>query len=124
MAKNQTRSTGEVFEDHLRLRQQHNVEEDIARNYAADVVILTLEGVFHGHEGVRHTSRTLHELLPGGHYHYLKKQVAEEYAYLEWSGTSSQGDAEVQHGADGYVIRDGRIVAQMIHYYVANHAQR
>lgn len=122
MARNQTRSTAEVFEDHLRLRQQHNVEEDIARNYAADVVILTLEGVFYGHGGVRHTSHILHELLPGEHYHYLKKQVAEEYACLEWSGTSSRGGAEVQHGADGYAIRDGRIVAQMIHYYLADHA--
>lgn len=76
MTTKQVRTTVEVFEDHLRLRERHAVEEDIARNYAEDVVLLTLEGVFHGHDGVRHTSQTLHELLPGGHYDYLKKQVA------------------------------------------------
>lgn len=111
-----TGTTREVFEDHLRLRQQHRVEEDIARNYADSVVLLTLEGVFHGHDGVRYTSQTLHELLPGGHYDYTCKEVASEYAYPELQGTSEH--ASITHGADGYLISDGKIVAQLIHYYI------
>lgn len=112
----QHRSTQDVFDDHLRLRRQHQVDEDIARNYAPDVILLTLDGVFHGHDGVRHTSQTLHRLLPEGQYDYTTKLVQDDYAYLEWSGKSNT--ARVSHGADAFVIRGGRIVAQMIHYYV------
>ena len=46
------RSPAEVFEDHLRCRREGAVEEDLARNYAADVVFLTARGLFHGHAGV------------------------------------------------------------------------
>jgi len=112
----QTRSTQEVFEDHLHLREQHQLEEDIARNYADDVVLLTLEGIFHGHDGVRQTGANLQSFLPHGRYDYLTRQVYGEYAYLEWRGVSDK--AEVRYGADGFVIRDGHIVAQMIHYHV------
>lgn len=47
------RTTDEVLNDHLRLRLEGDLEDDMARNYAADVVLLTGCGVFRGHDGVR-----------------------------------------------------------------------
>lgn len=43
-----SRSTREVLEDHLRLRREGDLEEDLARNYAEDVVLLCKHGVFKG----------------------------------------------------------------------------
>ena len=51
------RSTQEVFEDHLRQRQGKALEEDLARNYAVDVVVFCAHGLHHGHDGVRQTAR-------------------------------------------------------------------
>ena len=39
-----------------------------------------------------------------------------EVGYLEW--TADGPTARVRDGADSFVIRDGRIVAQTIHYTV------
>jgi hypothetical protein len=35
------RSIREVFEDHLRLRVMRDLEDDLGRNHAGDVVLLT-----------------------------------------------------------------------------------
>jgi hypothetical protein len=58
-----TRSTVEVFEDHLALRLAGEVERDIQRNYAEDVVLITLDGIFRGHNGVRHCCGILNDCI-------------------------------------------------------------
>lgn len=110
------RSTTEVFEAHLECRKLGDVERDIRENYAADVILLTLTGVYRGHDGVRHTASQLQRYLPDGAFEYRIKHVLGEYAYLNWHGTSPEG--EVRDGADGFHIREGRIVAQTIHYTI------
>lgn len=47
------RLTEEVFEDHLRLRIENRLEEDLARNYAEDVVLLTVNSNACGHDAIR-----------------------------------------------------------------------
>jgi hypothetical protein len=42
----QSRSTKEVFDDHLALRAAGQVDLDIERNYAHDVALITLDGIF------------------------------------------------------------------------------
>jgi hypothetical protein len=118
MGDNHQRSTRDVLEDHLRLRRQGfgKVEEDIARNYAEDVVLLTGFGVFRGHEGVRRSAQILREQLPCTRYQYRTKLVDGEMAFLEWSARCRT--ARVEEGADSFLIRDGRIVVQTIHYTV------
>lgn len=111
-----TRSTREVFEDHLRLRKSTSTEEDIERNYAPDVVILASSGIHLGHDGVRETASILREALPDGMYEYIKTLVEGEFAYLEWKGRSEE--RAIDDGADSFVIRDGKIVAQTIHFKV------
>lgn len=110
------RSAQEVFDDHLRRRRLNDAESDILTNYADDVVMLTCTGVFRGHEGVRACARELQKYFPDGRYEYVHTLVDGEVAFLVWSGRSPVG--EVRGGADSFVIRRGKIVAQTIHYMV------
>lgn len=112
----QKRTTHEVFEDHLRLAQERAFEEDIARNFAADCVVLTGRGTFRGHDGVRQLALALEEELPTGDWNYRITLVEGNAAYLEWSADS--GDAVVDDGADSFFIEDGKVIVQTIHYTV------
>lgn len=51
------RSSQEVLDDHLRESLDGLIEDDLARNYSKDLVVLTGRGVFRGHDGLRHMAR-------------------------------------------------------------------
>ncbi len=110
------RSTREVFEDHLSKRAEGQVEEDIAQNYSEDVIVLSGTGIHLGHEGAQEAADMLDRLLPNANYTYRTKLVKGEYAFLEWSADSEGGFA--CDGADSFVIRNGLIMAQTLHYTV------
>lgn len=110
------RSPQAVFDDHLRLAQQRDFDEDITRNYAPDCIVLTGRGAFQGHEGLRALARQLEQELPTGEWHYRVRLVEGNVAYLEWSADAD--GAVVDDGADSFFVVDGRIVAQTIHYTV------
>ncbi len=110
------RTTRQVFEDHLRIGTEGSVEEDIERNYASTVVILSGDGVRHGHAGLREQAAKLQGELPNCTFHYGTQLVEGEVAFLEW--TAEADGARVRDGADSYLIRDGQIIAQTIHYTV------
>ncbi|MEU1889577.1 nuclear transport factor 2 family protein [Streptomyces pristinaespiralis] len=112
-----SRTSREVFEDHLRISVEGTVEEDIARNYDNGVVILSSGGISYGYDGLRDQAAKLHRELPNGTYHYTTRLIEGEMAFLEW--TAESDGTRVRHGADSYLIQDGRIVAQTIHYTVA-----
>ena len=113
------RSTTEVFDSHLACREQRRLDDDIACNYAPDVTLLTLTRVYRGHQGVRDCAAELQRLFPDGNYVYKVRLVEGEVAFLAWSGRSSAGT--VHDGADTFLIRDGRILVQTIHYNVDGH---
>lgn len=108
------RSTREVFEDHLHQGRYGDVETDLDRNYAADVVLLTSFGVFHGHDGLREANKLLNEHLPNARFNYQTHLLHGEIAFLEWTAESEQ--TRVDDGADTFHIRGGRIRVQTIHY--------
>lgn len=110
------RTPDEVLEDHLHRAGSGDVEGDIAANYSDDIVLLTGIGVLSGHDGVRRSRAVLADDLPGGHFEYLTTLVVDEFAFLEWRGQAP--DVHVEDGADSFVIRQGRIVMQSIHYTV------
>ena len=110
------RSAAEVFEDHLRLAGKHQFEEDINRNLSPDVVILERRGIFRGREGATELARLLEQELPQAPYVYTNRMVEGRVAFLEW--TAEAEHARVRDGADSFVIEDGWIVAQTIHYTV------
>ena len=110
------RPAAEVFDDHLRLAGEHRFDEDIDRNVSPDCVILERRGIFHGREGARELARLLAEELPDAPYTYTNRFVEGRFAFLEW--TSEATEARVRDGADSFVVEDGWIVAQTIHYTI------
>ena len=110
------RSAAEVFEDHLRLAGEHRFEEDIQRNVSPNIVVLERRGIFRGHNGVRELARLLEQELPGAPYVYTNRLVEGRVAFLEW--TAQADHSCVSDGANSFLIEDGWIVAQTIHYTV------
>jgi SnoaL-like domain len=112
------RSAAEVLDDHLRLASENDLEGDLARNVADDIVVLSARGMFHGHAGVRELARQLMEEVPSGEWRYRQRFVEGRVAFLEW--TVESGPFRVPDGADSYLIEDGKIKAQTIHYTVVD----
>ena len=110
------RSAAEVLDDHLRESQSGSIEEDLERNYTPDLVVLTSRGVYRGHDGLRALANLLNQELPKAIFEYRTRLVEGEIGFLEWTARAEASC--VEDGADTYLIRDGRIVAQTIHYTV------
>lgn len=110
------RSACAVFDSHLALRLANDVEGDIAQNYSHDVVLMTCTGTFHGHDGVRASAGELAGYLPEAKFTYVLRMVEGDVAFLVWTGQSEKGT--VRDGVDTFVVREGKIVAQTIHYTV------
>jgi hypothetical protein len=110
------RSTQEVFEDHLRKRVEDNFEGDLKLNYAPDLVMLTCSGIFRGYEGLRQSHQVLMKALPAAKIECFNKLIDREFAFLEWSAKTDS--VELTEGADSFVIREGKIRFQSIHYKV------
>lgn len=111
-----TRSPRDVLEDHLRRAREGDLEGDLARNFAPDVAILSTYGARRGLQAMRELADLLSRQLPDAEYDYVNVQVEGEMGFLEWTARSAR--AQVRDGADSYLIRDGRIRAQTIHYTV------
>jgi hypothetical protein len=79
-----------------------------------DIVVLERRGIFRGRDGVREHARLLEEELPQAPYVYTNRLVKGRVAFLEW--TAQAEHTRVRDGADSFVIEDGWIVAQTIHY--------
>jgi hypothetical protein len=127
------RTAQEVLDDHPNLAEhwgseggaqritdediERAIEEDIRRNVSEDIVILINRGTFRGHEGVRQLARMLSEELPEhSSFEYTYKAVEGKMGFLEWAYEDT--NVRVKDGADSYLIEDGKIVAQTIHYTV------
>lgn len=91
----------------------HNLEEDLARNYLPDVVMLTAAGERRGHDAVRCFHATLRNHVPGS-CEFPRKLVDGRFAFREWR--AREPGRSVEDGADSCVIEDGEIVMQTIHY--------
>ena len=120
-----SRTAQEVLDDHLNVTEHFRaeedwrriVEEDIRRNVSEEIVILINRGTFHGHEGVRQLAYMLGEELPEQRsFEYTYRAVEGRMAFLEWAYEDDH--VRVRDGADSYLIEDGKIVAQTIHYTV------
>jgi hypothetical protein len=108
------RSAQEVLDDHLITSLNGSVEDDLARNYAQEVVVVSNWGVNRGHDGVREMARLLRSQLPGCTFAYKARLIEDGIGLLEWTAQSPRGS--VSDGVDSYVVRDGLIQAQTIHY--------
>ena len=116
MMETPARSRNDVFDDHLRENEDGSIDDDLQRNYSEDVVVLTRRGVFRGHDALRQLNRLLIEEVPNASFDYRTRLVEDEMAFLEWRARAD--GARVEDGADSYLIRGGKIIAQTIHYTV------
>jgi hypothetical protein len=112
----ENRSSREVIADHLAKLQEHKIEEDLAGNYAEEVILLTHTGVYRGHAGVRDSYQVLRETLGDARLEYYNLLLENEYVFLEWRVLSDS--LRVNEGADSFVVRNGKVVAQTMHYTV------
>lgn len=116
------RSTEEVLNDHIRLRMEGRLEDDLARNYHRDVAVLTRDGVWHGHDGIRECASALKQWVPDADYKITRKRVLGPYAMITWQ---APGDgARACYGADSFVIRDGLIEMQSISFELLREEKR
>jgi len=108
------RTPTEVIHDHLAKRLAGDIEGDIKQNFDKDILILSSFGVFKGHDGVRASAKLLDEKVGDAVFHYNRTLVDRDYGFLEWSADSE--NVKVWDGADSFVVHDGKIVLQTIHY--------
>ena len=108
------RTAQQVLDDHLSLAQARKIDEDLERNYAEDCVVLTVRGQYRGHAGLRELADLLGKEVRDAEYKYVLKLVEDRFGYLEW--TADDGNVAIHDGADSYVIENGKIVMQTIHY--------
>jgi len=71
-------------------------------------------GVRRGLQEIRDCYQQLNQDLPNAHYTYKVVIVEQHVGFLEWSAESDTHI--VTDGVDSYVIQDGYIRAQTIHY--------
>lgn len=110
------RDAKDVVESHLRLRREGDVETDIQRNFSPDVVLLTGTGVYRSHDGVRASADELSSYLGEATFEYTNVLIEDQVGFLEWTAKGSRG--VVRDGADSFVVEDGLIAYQTIHYTV------
>ena len=115
------RSSEEVLAAHLQRRKEGDVEVDLEENYWPDVVVLTARAVFLGHEGVRRSAHRLWTAIRAdGWWHCSALMVRDRTGLLEWRGGSDRH--RIRCGVDSYLVEDGWIKAQTIHYVVEDMA--
>lgn len=108
-----TATPQEVLNRHLELSRSQS-EQDFLECYREDSFVLMRSGVRRGIEGIRACYRQLNRELPNARYTYKVVVVEQEVGFLAWSADSETHF--VSDGVDSYVIRDGYIRAQTIHY--------
>jgi hypothetical protein len=114
------RSPQEVIEDHLRNRRAGRTFDDLDRNYAADVVILSHLGHFRAHDAVETLAALLDEQLKDAEFFYDTVLVDGPYGFLKWSAIAR--DMHISDGGDSFVVHDGKIRLHTIYYSLATRA--
>jgi hypothetical protein len=109
-----------VLDDHLRRRREGDLERDLRENYHPEIRLLSAEGVHHGHAGVRKLAGILRSYVKDGDFRYRQVLTDGDVGMLVWSGRCAAEDTAIHDGVDSYVVRDGLLVAQTIHYSTAS----
>jgi hypothetical protein len=112
----ETRQTREVIEDHLRLSLAGELEADIERNYAHDVVALSPMSRGRGHEAIRAMAVDLERAMPGARFEVEELLIDGRVALEVWSGRSERG--LVGDGVDSFIVEAGLITVMTVHFRV------
>jgi hypothetical protein len=84
-------------------------------NFSEDCLVLTSRGIFCGRESVSELVGWIGgEMARGGSCQYISKVVEGRMRFLEWA--YEYANLKIRDSAGSYLIEDGKIVAQTIHY--------
>lgn len=115
--RSRSRDTRSVLDDHLACRETGDLDGDLERNYADDVVVITPAGVHRGHDGVRSAAEKLYRAVSHTDgYEYTSIVTDDRIALLEWA--AGGGEMRIADGVDTFLIEDGEIKVQTIRYTV------
>src|SRR5215208_54630 len=96
---------GRCVADHVCCRPAGDLEGDLRYNYHRDMLLLSAEGVHHGHDGVRRLAAILRSYLADAGYEFHKTMTDGDLGMLVWSGRCARDDDYMHEGGDSYVIR-------------------
>ncbi len=103
------RTMQQVFDAHQAAFAAGDPEKLIA-DYAADAILLTLDGPVVGQEAIRGFFGNAFKSFPNFKVSFDKTAVADDTLLLQWSGDSDV--ATLPHGVAAFIIRDGQIQRQ------------
>jgi ketosteroid isomerase-like protein len=107
---NATAATSEVLERHMKTFGAADLEGVMA-DYAPTAVMLTPGGPIAGTEALRKNFQAVlaEWSKPGTKFTLKQKTVEGEHAFIAWDAETA--DNIYEGGMDGFVVRDGKIVA-------------
>jgi hypothetical protein len=105
------RSTEQVFLDHINALSTGDFPALLA-DYAGDTVLMTMDGVCIGVDGVRGWFMSTLAANPNFKFNPTGYRVQDDYVIATWSGESDV--ATIPQGVDTFVIRDDRIRLQTL----------
>jgi hypothetical protein len=110
------RTTEEVFDSHLLYTLDWDIDTDIELNYSPHCFLLSSYGIFFGRMGIRKAFAVLESQIPEANFLYTTKTVYNDIAFLEWQAEAA--DTYIDDGVDTFIISNGKIVCQTMHYTV------
>lgn len=110
------RTTTEVIQDHLMKRLAGDIKADVDANYSPDVILLSSFGTFRGKKGIMTSAEKLDRDMKDAEFIYNRTQIEGSHALLEWS--ANKASKKVCDGVDSFMVQDGKIVFQSVHYSV------
>ena len=104
-------STKDVINHHLKAFGERDLK-GVLSDYAPGAVFFTPEGPLRGADAIRPLFQAMIEEFgkPGARFSMKQQFVEGEYGYILW--TAETADNVYELGADTFVVRDGKIVAQ------------
>jgi ketosteroid isomerase-like protein len=107
-----TRTTGEVFDHHVKALNEANLDE-VAFDYAQNAFLITKDdGVVRGREAIKKWfDGVLSGPLVGAKFEATTLIIEGDILYLEWQGEGTKNTAS---GVDTFLIRDGEIRVQTV----------
>ena len=116
-----TRSTDDVFRDHVRAVNSGDMQAILA-HYADHAEVLTAQGALKGKAGVEAFFPQAFSLLPEAQI-AVKQTVAGENSLLVWWSADSPA-GRIDDGIDTFVMEDGLFILQTPTFTIQPHPPR
>lgn len=107
------RSTLDVLNSHIVKTLARRIEEDLEFNYSQDIVLFTAGGIHHGRWETLKALQSIESELDSTSGHYEVAEFSGDYAFIERSCTSLDG--QPRRVAESLFLQNGRIAIQMVH---------